>query len=96
MQRIMSIGSLIGATVGAIWCAENGFYIASLICTGWMSFWLFCQVKGKPRRAGRGVKKKNVCKTKFFVFNDSTVTFGTQTRIKTPAGAVLMPVHYEE
>ena len=96
MRKVLSICSIIGATITAIVCADIGLYLVSIISTVYMTFWLYCQgvTKKKPRSAKRS--NKNRTATKILNFYDSTVRFGTQTKIKTPAGKMLMSVNYEE
>lgn len=96
MKKTISICSIIGATVTAIVCADIGLYLVSIISTAYMAFWLYCQgvTKKKPRAATQGNNEKT--KSKIVNFYDSTVTIGTQTKVRTPAGKILMPVNYEE
>lgn len=96
MQRVISISSLIGAMVGAIAFAEHDIYIPSLICTGWMAIWLLCQKKKRPRAATRGKTRKNVCQTQILDFYRTTTTIDTQSKIWTPMGKAVAPMHFEE
>lgn len=96
MRKALSICSIIGATATAIVTADVGLYLVSIIATAYMACWLYCQgvTKKKPRAATQGNNERT--KSKIVNFYDSTVTIGTQTKVWTPAGKILMPVNYEE
>ena len=96
MKKNLSITSFIAATIGAAYFSENLIVLPAIGCIVYMVVWGYAQTKAKPRAATPGKRGKTSYQTKILNFYDSTVRFGTQMKFKTPAGTLVMPVHYEE
>ena len=89
---------LVSTTVaGFVSCglAEKGQFLPAILIMIYPLFVLAANtvLKKMPRAATQGREK---VETKLLNFYSTTVTFGTQTKMRTPAGKMLMPVNYEE
>lgn len=96
-KQILILTSVLIA--GLIGCGFvlNGQWLPFLGCFSYLMFvlWVNTRTKKKPRAATQGNDEKDR-KTKIINFYSSTVQFGTQTKVWTPAGKAVIPVHYEE
>ena len=91
-KAVILISTLTAALISA-GLAENGAWIASLGVMAYPLFVLWANTrKKKPRRAGRGKGNKH---KKIPCRYSTTVTIGTQAKINTPTGKMIMPIHYE-
>ena len=93
MKKIIILATAVAAGLLTAAFAENGMWLPALIGIGWNVFLLIANARKMPRAATRSTRK---VETKILDFYSTTVTFGTQTKVWTPAGKVLMPIHYEE
>ena len=99
MKKKLSIASIIGASVLAIWGAGSEHYIPALVLTAYMAFWLYAQtvtrIKKKPRAATRG-KGNMSSQHRSLYCDDSTVSIKTQIKAWSPAGKAMTRIYYSE
>ena len=93
MKKIIILATAIIAGLLTAAFAENGMWLPALIGIGWNVFLLIANAKKMPRAATRGREK---AETNFFNFYSTTTTIRTQAKTWTPAGKMIIPVHYEE
>ena len=93
MRKGLITASVLVAAFAISALADRGLYLGALGCIGWIGFVAYANLR-KPRAATRGSEKKSA--TKILNFYDTTSTIRTQTKVWTPAGKAVIPMHYEE
>jgi len=95
MKKYVVLASALIAGLAGAGFVENGMIWPFFGCLGYMVFVLLAntKIKKKPRAATRGREK---AETNFLNFYSTTTTIRTQAKTWTPAGKMIIPVHYEE
>lgn len=103
-QAIILTTVLIAGLVGSGFVL-NEMWLPFFICLGYVSLVLWANTKGKAPCGNTGpdqVSSESIQRSEegshsqIINFYDNTVRFGTQTKVWTPAGKAVIPMHYEE
>lgn len=94
MRKKLVIASVIGAAFAGAGFTENGLWLPAIGCVAWVLLVTFANGRKKPRAATRS--RDYGAQTKIINFYDTTTTIKTQTKVWTPAGKAVIPMHISE